>query len=99
VFDVVGGSIRDRSSALVRPGGTLVTIVDPPTTRPANGQAIFFVVEADRDQLIELARRTRAGRLRPIIGAVRPLAEAPDAFNSAHVRGRTIIRVAAADNG
>jgi NADPH:quinone reductase-like Zn-dependent oxidoreductase len=68
VFDVVAGSIRDRSTALVRQGGTLVTIVDPPTTRPTNGQAIFFVVEADRDQLTELARRTRAGRLRPIIG-------------------------------
>lgn len=94
VFDVVGGSIRDHATALVREGGTLVTIVDPPTTRPTNGRAIFFVVEADRDQLTELAGRTRAGRLRSIIGAVRPLTEASDAFNSAHqVRGRTIIQV------
>ena len=94
VFDVIGGSIRDRSTALVRQGGTLVTTVEPPTTRPTNGQAIFFVVEADRAQLTELARRTRAGRLRSIIGAVRPLSEAFDAFNSDHrVKGRTIIQV------
>jgi NADPH:quinone reductase-like Zn-dependent oxidoreductase len=94
VFDVIGGSIRDRSTANVRQGGTLVTTVDPPTTRPTNGQAIFFVVEPDRGQLTELARRKRAGRLRTIIGAVRPLTEASDAFNSAHrVKGRTIIQV------
>ena len=94
VFDVVGGSVRDRASALVGQGGTLVTIVEPPTTRPANGRAIFFVVEADRDQLTELARRTRAGRLRPIIGAVRPLAEALEALSATqHVKGRTIIQV------
>jgi hypothetical protein len=78
----------------VRQRGTLVTTVDPPTTRPTNGQAIFFVVEPDRGQLTELARRKRAGRLRTIIGAVRPLTEASDAFNSAHrVKGRTIIQV------
>ncbi|RSO08350.1 NADPH:quinone reductase, partial [Streptomyces sp. WAC 05379] len=31
VFDVIGGDILDRSAALVRPGGTLVTIAHPPT--------------------------------------------------------------------
>lgn len=95
VFDVVGGSARNHSTALVGPGGCLVTIVDPPTTRPVDGRAIFFVVETDRDQLTELAGRTRAGRLRPIIGAVRPLAEAPEALSSTHhAKGRTIIQVA-----
>ncbi|MDQ1722109.1 MAG: hypothetical protein QOI26_1843 [Pseudonocardiales bacterium] len=95
VFDLIGGAIRDHSTALVRQGGTLVTIVDPPTTRPTNGRAVFFVVEPDRDQLVDLTRRVRARRLRTIIGAVRPLAEAPDAFNpDRHINGRTIIQVA-----
>jgi NADPH:quinone reductase-like Zn-dependent oxidoreductase len=93
-FDLIGGPIRDRSTALVRQGGALVTIADPPTTRPTNGRAVFFVVEPDRDQLVELARRLRKGRLRTIIGAVRPLAQAPDAFNpDRRVNGRTIIQV------
>ncbi|GAA4587156.1 NADP-dependent oxidoreductase [Planotetraspora phitsanulokensis] len=91
VFDVIGGDILDRSAALVRPGGTLVTIVSPPTVRPRDGQAIFFVVEPDRSRLADLAWRLRDGRLRPIVGAVRPLAEAPAAFTRP---GKTIIRVA-----
>src|ERR1700747_1333979 len=31
VFDVIGGEVLERSTALVRPGGTLVTIAMPPT--------------------------------------------------------------------
>ncbi|MEV4840134.1 NADP-dependent oxidoreductase [Nonomuraea sp. NPDC049486] len=94
VFDVIGGDVLDRSAALVRAGGTLVTIVSPPAVRPPDGRAIFFVVEADRARLADLARRVRDGRLRPIVGAVRTLAEAPSAFApTQRVSGKTIIRV------
>ena len=34
VLDVVGGEVRDRSTTLMRPGGTLVTVADPPATEP-----------------------------------------------------------------
>jgi len=54
VFDVIGGDILDRSTALVRAGGTLVTITEPPKTRPSDGRAVFFVVEPDRAQLAAL---------------------------------------------
>jgi NADPH:quinone reductase-like Zn-dependent oxidoreductase len=94
VFDVIGGEILDRSAALVRAGGTLVTIARPPTVRPEDGRAVFFVVEPDRAQLTDLANRVREGRLEPVIGAVRPLAEAPAAFAPGHrTPGKTIIRV------
>jgi NADPH:quinone reductase-like Zn-dependent oxidoreductase len=92
VLDVIGGEIRDRSTALVRPGGTLVTIADPPTVHPAGGRAIFFVVEPDRAQLTQLASRLRDGRLTPLVNTVSTLAEAPGAF-APDVRGRTIIKV------
>ena len=39
VFDVIGGDILDRSTALVRAGGTLVTIAQPPTVQPEDGRA------------------------------------------------------------
>jgi NADPH:quinone reductase-like Zn-dependent oxidoreductase len=94
VFDVIGGDILARSTALVRPGGTVVTIAAPPTERPKDGRAVFFVVEADRAQLAGLAQRVRDGRLRVLVGDVRPLAEATDAFTG-HRRGKTIIQVAA----
>ncbi|MET8469045.1 NADP-dependent oxidoreductase [Streptomyces sp. NPDC006422] len=95
VFDVIGGEILDRSTALVRPGGTLVTIAHPVTVHPADGRAVFFVVEPDRAGLAALATRVREGRLRPIIGSVRPLEESPDAFAPAkRVSGKTVIQVA-----
>ncbi len=94
VFDVIGGEVAERSAALVRAGGTLVTIAGPPEARPADGRAIFFVVEPDRFRLADLAERVRSGRLNPIIGAVRPLAEAPSAFApDRRMPGKTIIRI------
>ncbi|ADB30194.1 Alcohol dehydrogenase zinc-binding domain protein [Kribbella flavida DSM 17836] len=95
VFDVIGGDILDASAALVRAGGALVTIAAPPTVKPRDGRAVFFIVEPDRGQLASIADRLRDGRLTPIIGAVRPLSEAPTAFaGSPQTPGRTIIRVA-----
>ncbi len=94
VFDVIGGDVLDRSAALVRPGGTLVTIARPPTVRPEDGRAIFFVVEPDRARLADLAERVRDGRLSPVVGAVHTLAEVPGVFAPGRrVHGRTIIQV------
>jgi NADPH:quinone reductase-like Zn-dependent oxidoreductase len=63
--------------------------------QPENGRAIFFVVEADRSELAELAQWLRDGRLTSNVGAVRPLAEAPAAFgpDAPRVSGKTMIRV------
>jgi NADPH:quinone reductase-like Zn-dependent oxidoreductase len=95
VFDVIGGDVQERSAALVRAGGTLVTIASPTQGRPREGRAVFFVVEPDRARLTDLAQRLRDGRLKPIIGEVLPLAEAPAAFAPARrARGKTVIRVA-----
>ncbi|MCF2534383.1 NADP-dependent oxidoreductase [Streptomyces nigra] len=95
VLDVIGGEILERSAAVVRPGGTLVTIAEPVTVHPRGGRGVFFVVEPDRTRLADLAQRVRDGRLKPIVGAVRPLAEAAAAFAPGkRVHGKTIIRVA-----
>ncbi|MEU3288062.1 NADP-dependent oxidoreductase [Streptomyces longwoodensis] len=95
VFDVIGGQVLEQSAALVRPGGTLVTIAEPPTVRPDDGRAVFFVVEPDRARLADRVQRVREGRLEVRVGAVRPLAEAAAAFTpDRRVPGRTIIRVA-----
>jgi NADPH:quinone reductase-like Zn-dependent oxidoreductase len=94
VFDVIGGDIQRRSVELIRPGGVLVSVVGPPEARPAEGLAIDFVVESDREQLGELVQRVRDGRLRMHIGTVAPLDEALAALNPTSRRsGKTIIRV------
>jgi NADPH:quinone reductase-like Zn-dependent oxidoreductase len=95
VFDVVGGDILARSAALVRAGGTLVTIAEPPEARPRDGRSVFFVVEPDRTRLADLVARVRDGRLKPVVGAVLPLAEAAAAFAPGkRIPGKTILRVA-----
>lgn len=95
VFDVIGGDILARSAALVRAGGTLVTIAMPPLVQPTDGRSAFFVVEPDRARLVDLVTRLRDGRLKPVVGAVPPLAEAPAAFAaSKRTPGKTITRVA-----
>src|SRR3954466_2425465 len=94
VFDVIGGDIGKRSAALIRTGGTLVSIVGPAEAPPADGLAVDFVVESDRAQLSEIIQRVRDGRLRTNIGTVSTLDDAVAAFNSTErITGKTIIRV------
>jgi NADPH:quinone reductase-like Zn-dependent oxidoreductase len=94
VFDVIGGDIQKRSARLIRPGGTLVTVVGPPEARPSDGLAVDFVVEFDRGQLSEIVQRVRDGRLRTNIGNVAILGDAVAALNPTERRnGKTVIRI------
>src|SRR3954462_4232766 len=93
-FDVIGGEIQKGAAALIRAGGTLVTVVGPPEARPTDGLAIDFVVESDRAQLGEIGQRVRDGRLRTNIGTVVSPDDSVAAFNTTQRRsGKTIIRV------
>lgn len=66
----------------------------PPEVRPEDSRTVFFVAEPDRGRLAELAQRLREGRLTPIVGDVRTLADAPAAFApDRRTPGKTIIRV------
>jgi NADPH:quinone reductase-like Zn-dependent oxidoreductase len=94
VFDVIGGDVQRRSAAIIRPGGTLVSVVGPAEARPDEGLAVDFVVESVPSQLTEVADRVRDGRLRTHIGTVATLDDAVAALNPAERRkGKTVIRV------
>jgi NADPH:quinone reductase-like Zn-dependent oxidoreductase len=94
VFDVIGGDIGKWSAGLIRPGGTLVSVVGPAQARPVDGLAIDFVVDSDRAQLLEIVRRVRDGRLRTNIGTVSTLDDAIAALNpTERVKGKTIVLV------
>ena len=94
VFDVIGGDIQRRSASIIRPGGTLVSVVGPAEARPADGLAVDFVVESVTGQLAEIAGRVRDGRLRTHIGTVATLDDAVPALNPTERRkGKTVIRV------
>jgi NADPH:quinone reductase-like Zn-dependent oxidoreductase len=84
VLDTIGGEALARSPALLRPGGTLVTIkaaAAPPADRD-DIRTVVFVQESSRAQLTELARLVDEGHLRPQVGGVYPLAEAATAYSA-----------------
>ncbi|KUI31104.1 NADPH:quinone reductase [Mycobacterium sp. IS-1496] len=95
VLDTIGGEVQDRSAAVVRPGGVLVSIAAPPRVVPDRGRTVFFVVEPDRDVLDRIQRRVREGRLRPPPVTSCALDEAPAAFDPARrPAGKVVVGVA-----
>ena len=95
VFDVIGGDILDRSAALVRAGGTLVTIAAPPDG-PARGRAGGLLRRRTRPRPARRPRPAGAGRTAQA-GRRRRAARSPKlaaAFAPGRrYPGKTIIRV------
>jgi NADPH:quinone reductase-like Zn-dependent oxidoreductase len=94
IFDSLGGEIGKRSARLVRGGGVLISIVGPADERPTDARVIDFVVEPDQDQLEQIVKLVRDGRLRNTLAAVVSLEDAIPAFNAPDRRpGKTVIRI------
>jgi NADPH:quinone reductase-like Zn-dependent oxidoreductase len=100
VFDTVGGDTLQRSWQVIKLGGTLVSVVSP--TSPADVakghdvRFVYFEVEPNRDELVQIGELIDAGQLRPIIDTVFPLAQAPQAYEQAakgHARGKIVLRM------
>jgi NADPH:quinone reductase-like Zn-dependent oxidoreductase len=100
VFDTAGGERLRRSPAVLRPGGRLVSVAERPPGDVSGDRditALYFVVEQNREQLVELARLADAGHLRPAVDEVFPLADARAAFERSmdqRKRGKVVLRVA-----
>jgi NADPH:quinone reductase-like Zn-dependent oxidoreductase len=95
VFDTVGGERLDRSPAVVRPGGRIVSVAEEPPTG-SGVESVYFVVEPSREQLIEIAELVDAGKVRVTIDTVFPLTEAKAAFERAqgvHGPGKIVLQV------
>lgn len=96
VFDTAGGERLERSPAVLRPGGRLVSVAVEPPSR-SGITSTYFVVEPSREQLVELAELVDEGRVRPAIDQVFPLVDARKAFERIegdHRRGKIVLRVA-----
>jgi NADPH:quinone reductase-like Zn-dependent oxidoreductase len=100
VFDLVGGDSLQRSWQVVKPGGVLVSVVSPrPAAEVAQGHDAsfaWFVVEPNREQLIQIGILIDAGHIRPIVETVLPLSEARQAYergSKGHTRGKIVLRV------
>lgn len=77
VFDLIGGDVLHRSWPMLRPGGSIISIVESPTAERSDVNCLLFVVEPNGGQLAELARRIGTERLRPIVGDLGTLSDGP----------------------
>jgi MFS family permease len=85
---VLGGDLAARCSAMIHPGGTIVSAVDSQPRAPAGTRGVFFVVEPGRSQLTELAQLADTGKLRPVVAKQVPMADgAADGFVAKHAGG------------
>jgi NADPH:quinone reductase-like Zn-dependent oxidoreductase len=85
IVDTAGGKPLAMAPTLIREGGTIVTVAEEP---PDGVDATFFIVEPDREQLVEIARLADARDLRPSVDSVFPLAAAQAAFERSLSRGK-----------
>lgn len=81
VLDTVGGKTLELSSSVLKPGGRLVTIVSELSgaTDPRI-QKVYFIVEPNQQQLIEVRKLLDAGSLKTFVNATLPLEEAAKAY-------------------
>jgi NADPH:quinone reductase-like Zn-dependent oxidoreductase len=96
VFDLVGGETLARARSGMRDESVVVSVVEPIVASDRGPRAVFFVVEPNRGQLVELGRRIATGELRPILGSVLPLGDGRAAFAAkqrGNSRGKTVLQV------
>ncbi len=103
VIDTVGGEAQDRSFAVLKPGGILVSSVSLPNQEKAGRhqvRGVFFYVAVTTQCLTEIARQLDSGQLVPTVGEVLPLADVHTAHEmlagEPHKRGKIVLVV---DNG
>ena len=99
VLDTVGGDTLRRSWKTLRPGGILISIVEPIAEGEAavhNARSKFFIVESSRSELTEIARLIDDGVLKTVVAEVVPLERARQAYEDLdrpHGPGKLVIQV------
>jgi NADPH:quinone reductase-like Zn-dependent oxidoreductase len=98
VMDTIGGETLDRSFAVLRAGGALVSIVAAPDQEKAarhGVRALFFLVAVTTAGLTTLGDLFDAGQLTTDVGEVLPLADARLAHEmlagKPHKRGKIVL--------
>lgn len=99
VFDMLGGDILKRSFAVVKPGGTIVSIKgDAPEGLVEERGVTFhqFFMEPDGKQLAEIAALITDGSIRPVLDSTFELGDVVAAYDharSGNANGKVAIAV------
>ena len=99
VLDCVGGEVQERSWQVLKKGGFLVTIMEPPPEGKAEAfgvRAERIFVKPDAGELEEIAKVADEGALVPSIYRVFPLEEAREAhelLEKGQTRGKIVLSI------
>jgi NADPH:quinone reductase-like Zn-dependent oxidoreductase len=99
VLDLIGGEIQQRSLAVIKAGGILVTTVAPEFKAEAKEKNIRiegFTAQSYADDLIQIADLIDQGLVSPVVSAVLNLEDvrqAEESNSKHHTRGKIVIKV------
>lgn len=102
VVDCIGGQTLPEAWKCAKQGVIVVSVAEPPEgKRPAEGVAadvkgVWFIVEANREQLIRITEMIEQGKCRGEIDRVYALEEWKEAFErleGGHARGKVVLKL------
>ncbi len=99
VFDTLGGKVLKESYSLLKPGGRLVSIVEPPDQAFAKKfdiKVLYVFVSPNGKQLQHIGDLIQSGKVKPIQIQEMPLekaAEAQEKNRQGHIQGKIILQV------
>ena len=99
VLDSIGSDTQERSWKVLKKGGILVSIVQPPSeeeARSVGARGAMVQSRPDGSKLAEIAKIIDSGQLAPVINRILPLSEARRAqelSESGHAHGKIVLRV------
>jgi NADPH:quinone reductase-like Zn-dependent oxidoreductase len=99
VLDLVAGETQERSWAVLKDGGTMISSLARPSEEKArehHAHAENFIAHPDRGELIEIGRLIDAGRVHPHVSAVFELKEAAEAqaqLEQHHAQGKVVLQM------
>lgn len=101
VLDLMGGETQQRSWKVLKPGGVLLSTVQPPSQETAASlgvrQHMIGTAPPIRRTLTEAAHLVETGKLKPFVSTVLPLSEirkAHEMVEGRHTRGKLVLQVA-----
>ncbi len=100
VLDLVGGETQQRSWGVLKAGGILVTLVEPPSQEDAakyGVRAAFMGAQPSSALLKELADLLDRGQIKPHVDKVFPLEQARQAQElkrNSHIQGKIVLKIA-----
>jgi NADPH:quinone reductase-like Zn-dependent oxidoreductase len=101
VLDLVAGETQRRSWESLKPGGRLVSTVQPPSDVEAarhHAKGEVFMTELNRDELARIGQMIDDGKVQVLVQQILPLGEvrrAHEHMEHEHIRGKVVLAVSA----